>query len=366
MADPNPDDSTLPVPDPPEGTEDTNAGDANSVHVDTDAASGDSKIVPADVKLFVGGLNPSTKEAAFKAYFEKFGEIRDVTLMMHSNTRRSRGYGYITYVDASSVSKVLSVDEHFLDNKKIDPKLPKLKEVINLGTGADLKVFVADLSSETTEEEIRAHFSQYGAITDVDLPSDWYKRQRCPYCFITFQSQEVVDAVLASGKHLLGNKEVEVKKLNTNLPKKNDEEKKKSNGTGVRGRGARGFSRGFPWGSPRGRFRDSFPGGPRGRGFRGGFAGGHQGGFPPRGRGFRGRGGSRGGPPGGFWGQRAKGQRGPRGGRGRGGYGQSGCGGYDGYEQNEYVDYGYGQYEPEYSQTGYGAGCGYGPEYWGW
>lgn len=38
------------------------------------------------------------------------------------NSQRSRGFGFITFTDSTTVPRVLAVPIHMLDGKRIDPK----------------------------------------------------------------------------------------------------------------------------------------------------------------------------------------------------------------------------------------------------
>ncbi|CAK1552185.1 unnamed protein product [Leptosia nina] len=60
---------------------------------------------------------------SLRDYFGKFGEITEVMVMKDPTTRRSRGFGFITFGDPASVDKVLAQGTHELDGKKIDPKV---------------------------------------------------------------------------------------------------------------------------------------------------------------------------------------------------------------------------------------------------
>ncbi|KAF7145743.1 hypothetical protein RHSIM_Rhsim04G0039900 [Rhododendron simsii] len=57
-------------------------------------------------KIFVGGLASTVTESDFKMYFEQFGIITDVVVTYDHNTRRPRGFGFITYDSEDAVDKV--------------------------------------------------------------------------------------------------------------------------------------------------------------------------------------------------------------------------------------------------------------------
>jgi len=80
--------------------------------------------VPNDPgKMFIGGLSWQTSAEGLREYFSKFGDVTEVMVMKDPTTRRSRGFGFVTFADAASVDKVLAFGSHELDGKKIDPKV---------------------------------------------------------------------------------------------------------------------------------------------------------------------------------------------------------------------------------------------------
>jgi len=111
-------------------------------------------------KLFVGGLSWQTNQERLREYFGQFGTVTDVLVMKDPITQRSRGFGFITFSNPDAVDRVLSVPSHCLDGKKIDPKhaTPKSKSKAN----KTKKIFVGGVSQETSADEVKAYFNQFG------------------------------------------------------------------------------------------------------------------------------------------------------------------------------------------------------------
>jgi len=216
-----------------------------------------------DRKMFVGGLSRETTDKDMREYFGKFGEVSDVNLKSDPTTGRSRGFGFVLFADASSVTKVLEEKAHLLHGRNIDPKRAKARG----GREPILKVFVGGLDPSVPKEDIEEHFAQYGKVTDIDLPYDKMKQQRRAFAFVTFESEGIVDECCKSAKQTLGSKQVDVKKATP----KND-----GFGGGFGGRGARGGGFG---GRGRGRGRGGYDQWGNGGGGYGGYGGGYGSGY---------------------------------------------------------------------------------------
>ncbi|XP_073902225.1 RNA-binding protein Musashi homolog 2 isoform X3 [Castor canadensis] len=103
----------------------------------TSGSANDSQHDPG--KMFIGGLSWQTSPDSLRDYFSKFGEIRECMVMRDPTTKRSRGFGFVTFADPASVDKVLGQPHHELDSKTIDPKVafprraqPKVAEITGL------------------------------------------------------------------------------------------------------------------------------------------------------------------------------------------------------------------------------------------
>ncbi|CAG9827597.1 unnamed protein product [Diabrotica balteata] len=260
-----------------------------------------------DRKLFVGGMSWETTDRELREHFGQYGEIESINVKTDPNTGRSRGFAFIVFTTTEAIDKVVAAGDHVINGKKVDPKKAKARHG---------KIFVGGLTSDLSDDDIKNYFSQFGSIIDIEMPFDKQKNQRKGFCFITFESEQVVNELLKQPKQTIKDKEVDVKKA---TPKPDQ-----MGGPMMGMRGMRG-SRGGPM---RG-----------GRGGRGGY--GNQ-----------------------NWNQAYGGYGGYGQGYGYDGYSQgydyygSGYGGYGGYD---YSNYGGGNYDQGYGyEGGYGGGGGTG------
>lgn len=267
-----------------------------------DSGAADAPGRDDDRKLFVGGLSWETTEKELRDYFSKYGPIDSINVKTDPTTGRSRGFAFLVFNNAETIDKIIAVQEHTINGKKVDPKKAKARHG---------KIFVGGLKPELTDDEIKNYFGQYGTIIEVEMPYDKQKNQRKGFCFITFEQEAVVADLLKTPKQTIGGHQVDVKKA---TPKP---EQMMMRGGMMGGRGMRG-----------GR------GGVRGRG-RGGWG-------PSWNQGYGGYGSGYGGYGGGY---------------------DAGYGYYDGYSGYGSYGSGYGQYDysgyGSYSSYGGGGSQGY-------
>uniref|UniRef100_A0A3B5B4H4 Musashi RNA-binding protein 1 n=1 Tax=Stegastes partitus TaxID=144197 RepID=A0A3B5B4H4_9TELE len=107
-----------------------------------------------------------------KEYFCKYGEVKECMVMRDPVTKRSRGFGFVTFVDQAGVDKVLAQTRHELDSKTIDPKVAFPRRAQPKLVTRTKKIFVGGLSVNTTIEDVKQYFDQFGKVDDAMLMFD--------------------------------------------------------------------------------------------------------------------------------------------------------------------------------------------------
>ncbi|OWM74929.1 hypothetical protein CDL15_Pgr021280 [Punica granatum] len=169
-------------------------------------------------KIFIGGLARETTTAQFVKHFGSYGEIIDSVIMKDRKTGHPRGFGFVTYADPSVVDKVIE-DTHIINGKQVE-----IKRTIPKGAGGSedfktKKIFVGGIPGTVTEDEFKDFFSQFGEVKDHQIMKDHSTNRSRGFGFITFETEEAVDELLAQGNRLeLAGSQVEVKKAEPKRP----------------------------------------------------------------------------------------------------------------------------------------------------
>uniref|UniRef100_A0A7N8XHT7 RNA-binding protein Musashi homolog 1-like n=1 Tax=Mastacembelus armatus TaxID=205130 RepID=A0A7N8XHT7_9TELE len=163
-------------------------------------------------KMFIGGLSWQTTQEGLKEYFGKFGEVKECMVMRDPVTKRSRGFGFVTYAEQAGVEKVLAQNRHELDSKTIDPKVAFPRRAQPKLVTRTKKIFVGGLSVNTTIEDVKQYFDQFGKVDDAMLMFDKTTNRHRGFGFVTFENEDVVEKVCEIHFHEINNKMVECKK----------------------------------------------------------------------------------------------------------------------------------------------------------
>ncbi|XVE64483.1 hypothetical protein DITRI_Ditri07aG0104300 [Diplodiscus trichospermus] len=87
-------------------------------------------------KIFVGGLAWETKRDSLRRYFEQFGEILEAVVINDKSTGRSKGYGFVTFMDADSAMRACFNPFPVIDGRKANCNLASFGAQKNRSTSA--------------------------------------------------------------------------------------------------------------------------------------------------------------------------------------------------------------------------------------
>ncbi|XP_053096612.1 heterogeneous nuclear ribonucleoprotein A1-like isoform X2 [Pangasianodon hypophthalmus] len=302
-------------------------------------------------KLFIGGLSFETTDDSLRSYFEQWGTLTDCVVMRDPNSKRSRGFGFVTYSCVDEVDAAMQARPHKVDGRLVEPKRAVSREDSNkpFAHTTVKKIFVGGIKEDTEESHLRDYFQEFGKIEAIEIMIDHKTGNKRGFAFVTFDDHDAVDRIVIQKYHTINGHNSEVRKALSKQEMQNSS-------MNMRGRGGGNFDGRYgnnDFGGGRDGFRDGFRGG---RGGSGGYGGGD--GYN---NGFGGDGGYGGGGPG-YGGNRGGGYGGGGpgyGGYGGGGYGGGGGGGYGG-GGNNYDNYnnGNGNFGGNFGGGGGGGGGG--------
>lgn len=249
--------------------------------------------------IFVGSLAWSVDDDRLRSFFSEIGEITGARVLTHSDSGRSKGYGYVDFASPADAKKAVEeMHQKELDGRNINVDLshprPARENKGNDRSGnkgdslspESNTLFIANLSFDTTRDDLFNTFGEYGTVNSVRIPTNPDTGKPRGFGYIEMDSVDNAKAALQAlnGENIAGRNV----RLDYTSTRDNDNGGSRGFGGGRGGRGGRG---GFG-----------------GRGGRGGFGGnrGGRGGFGGRGGrgGFGGRGGSSRGREGGFQGRK--------------------------------------------------------------
>lgn len=155
--------------------------------------------------IFVGDLSPEIETETLRDAFAPFGEISNCRIVRDSQTLKSKGYAFVSFVKkAEAENAIQSMNGQWLGSRSIrtnwstrkppapreqakGPKTgrPSYDEVYNQTSPTNTTVYCGGFQQNTiTEDTMHKHFGQFGSIQDIRVFKDK------GYAFIKFTTKE--------------------------------------------------------------------------------------------------------------------------------------------------------------------------------
>ncbi|KAJ0070278.1 hypothetical protein NL108_007594, partial [Boleophthalmus pectinirostris] len=135
-------------------------------------------------------------------------------VMRDSDSKRSRGFGFVTYSSVTEVDEAMRNRPHKLDGRAVECKRAVPREDSNK-PGAHLtvkKIFVGGIKEDTEEHHVRTYFERYGKIESVEIMEERSTGKKRGFCFVTFDDHDTVDKIVAQKYHTINSHNCEVRK----------------------------------------------------------------------------------------------------------------------------------------------------------
>ncbi|XP_046366208.1 nucleolysin TIAR-like isoform X3 [Haliotis cracherodii] len=164
--------------------------------------------------IFVGDLSPDIEGHQLREAFKVFGEISDCKIIRDPQTMKSKGYGFVSFVNkVDAENAIANMNGQWLGSRPIrtnwatrKPPAPSQKEnrwssdvkplsydeVFSQSSATNCTVYCGGISNGLTEELMKKTFSPYGAIQEIRVFKDK------GYAFVRFASKENATTAIVS------------------------------------------------------------------------------------------------------------------------------------------------------------------------
>ncbi|PAV69438.1 hypothetical protein WR25_09042 isoform D [Diploscapter pachys] len=165
-------------------------------------------------KIFVGGLTSNTTDEMMREFYGKFGELTDVIVMRDPTTKRSRGFGFITFTSKACVDAAMAARPHTIDGKQVDPKraVPKDDKNRNESNVSTKRLYVSGIREEHTEQMLTDYFKKFGNVVKSEIILDKATSKPRGFGFVSFDDYDPVDQCVLQRSHMISGYRCDVKK----------------------------------------------------------------------------------------------------------------------------------------------------------
>uniref|UniRef100_A0A8D0PJH8 Heterogeneous nuclear ribonucleoproteins A2/B1 n=1 Tax=Sus scrofa TaxID=9823 RepID=A0A8D0PJH8_PIG len=165
-------------------------------------------------KLFIGGLSFETTEESLRNYYEQWGKLTDCVVMRDPASKRSRGFGFVTFSSMAEVDAAMAARPHSIDGRVVEPKRAVAREESGK-PGAHVtvkKLFVGGIKEDTEEHHLRDYFEEHGKIDTIEIITDRQSGKKRGFGFVTFDDHDPVDKIVLQKYHTINGHNAEVRK----------------------------------------------------------------------------------------------------------------------------------------------------------
>jgi len=154
-------------------------------------------------KIFVGGLSDEITVEDLTDHFKNYGKIINCQVMINTRTQKSKGYGFVSFLDENSAGKVLATT-HSIKGIAVDCKLATSKKeqvkAIAKVHESGKKVFIENIPLNTNKSDFFHYFASLGNIHELTFMHKSKNASPTGFAFIHFEDENVSNHLIKLGK----------------------------------------------------------------------------------------------------------------------------------------------------------------------
>ncbi|KAM9596498.1 LOW QUALITY PROTEIN: heterogeneous nuclear ribonucleoprotein A1-like [Trichechus inunguis] len=164
-------------------------------------------------KLFIRGLSFEATHESLRSHSEQWGMLTDCVVMRDPNTKRSRGFGFVTYSTVEEVDAAMNARPHKVDGRVVEQRGLSHEKTVKPGAHLTVKkIFVAGIKEDTKEHHLRDYFEQYEKTEVTEIMTDRGSGKKRGFAFVTFDDHDSVDKTVIQKYHTVNGHNCEVRK----------------------------------------------------------------------------------------------------------------------------------------------------------
>jgi len=122
-----------------------------------------------EANIIVTNLPKDIDQKKLMELFQAYGKIASCKLDVYADGK-SKGFGYVQFLEQSSAAEAIAkLNDTMIDDKKISVAVHSKKDEREAQSEKFTNLFVRNLPSNYTEEQLRALYQEYGEINSVTM-----------------------------------------------------------------------------------------------------------------------------------------------------------------------------------------------------
>jgi RNA recognition motif-containing protein len=158
---------------------------------------------------YVVNLSYETTNAQLREAFSEYGNVEKVFMPMNRDTGKCKGIAFVTMSTREELDASISnMDRTFMNERQV--YVSEAKPRGEAGSES-IKLYIGNISYDTTEEDIKELFQSHGVVKDIYIPTDINSGMPRGFAFLTMSKDEAEKAMeAADGMEFMG-RTIEVK-----------------------------------------------------------------------------------------------------------------------------------------------------------